>query len=242
MDIGKVASGVGLGALAPGLAIGSGGMLLDQYWNYKNYQMQKEQYQYEKGLQKTIFSREDNATQRRIADLRAAGLSPVLAAGSPAGAGAVVSTQAPQIGKFGLDEKVAGLIGMIKMDADISRTNAEIELLNTQMKQIDQMLPVNIEQAQATTRHQNASAYKTYQEGREAEVDADTVKTSHTPNRGLLGNVYNTITGVVNRARSGLGLQPRHIQQQNINNQRIIPPRGATGVNTNRPNMYHRSR
>lgn len=64
--------------------------------NKKNFDLQKENLAYQKDLQKQIFAREDNAVQRRVADLVAAGLSPTLAAGSSAGAGSVVSTSAPQ--------------------------------------------------------------------------------------------------------------------------------------------------
>lgn len=62
----------------------------------KNYELQREHFDYQKALQEKIFQREDTAVQRRRADLEAAGLNPNLAAGSPAGAGSVVSTTAPQ--------------------------------------------------------------------------------------------------------------------------------------------------
>lgn len=64
--------------------------------NRQNLDLQKQNLAYQKDLQKEIFSREDNAVQRRVNDLIKAGLSPTLAAGSAAGSGSVVSTSAPQ--------------------------------------------------------------------------------------------------------------------------------------------------
>ena len=60
----------------------------------QNLQFQNENLQYQKDLQKQIFAREDNAVQRRVDDLVAAGLSPTLAAGSAANAGQAIETQA----------------------------------------------------------------------------------------------------------------------------------------------------
>ena len=62
----------------------------------KNFNLQKDNLAYQKEMQQQSWARDDNAIQRRLKDLQAAGLSPTLAAGSAASNAGVVSTSAPQ--------------------------------------------------------------------------------------------------------------------------------------------------
>lgn len=104
----------GLGSLAGTI----GGLAQSGY----NLAQQQANQQYQRDLQKQVFAREDTAIQRRVADLRAAGLSPLLAAGG-AQSGAVVSSSTPQ--SSGVGESLGRLGDAILSIADRSQSIAQ---------------------------------------------------------------------------------------------------------------------
>jgi len=116
-------------------AIGQGlGGLSNSIFGGLNFWQQNENLKYLKRLQKQIFAREDNAVQRRVADLRAAGLSPVLAAGSAASAGPAIQTQPPQFAAINpqLTEMAQVKLALTQADKNISNTIEQNKLLKMQ--------------------------------------------------------------------------------------------------------------
>lgn len=72
-----------------------------------NYSNQRSALNWQKSAQQTTWAREDNAVQRRVADLKAAGLNPVLAAGSAASSSTPISPIVPHMAVTGLDKAAA---------------------------------------------------------------------------------------------------------------------------------------
>lgn len=105
-----------------------------------NYLNAREQRDYDRHLQGKIFAREDNAVQRRVADLQAAGLSPVLAAGSAAGVGQAIKSSSPEIH---ISDKIMANLQLLRMEQDISQSEVQKELMRKQMLQADSAILKN---------------------------------------------------------------------------------------------------
>lgn len=130
--------------------------------NDENIRAQQEAFDYQKELNAMQMEREDTAVSRRVADLKASGLSPTLAAGSSASATPVHAGTAPQgvapqmatpsdikvqeaMFREGLaKDRMALAMTVLSNMADVSRTKAETELIRAQKDRYVAETPIEL--------------------------------------------------------------------------------------------------
>lgn len=124
------------GAIGPYL-----GQAFSAYGNYKQGQdqaaMSAAQLQWMKDAQYMTWSREDNATQRRVNDLRTAGLSPVLAAGAAAQTSAPVQIGTQQAAPNAFSAAggaMTGAVGAAQQMLSMAQTKTGIDASRAQME------------------------------------------------------------------------------------------------------------
>lgn len=148
--------------------LGAAGLALGGVSSLANWWQQKQNLQWQQSLQHDIFSREDNSIRRRVKDLEAAGLSPVLAAGQGASAGQVIRTDPPQIQGNSLQDAMQ----LMQMQETISNTKAQRDLISAQTKSAT---------AEAGIKNHDLKIFE---------------KSGTTSNAGTLPNLFRNIEGI----------------------------------------------
>ena len=137
----------GIGNFASGIA----NTVVGSHYAKKNYELARDMANYQKELNRTIMQREDNAVQRRSADIKAAGGNPALAyMNGVSGAGAGGSVSAPPAPKYDTSAIQQGISQLGSGFTSISQIEANI-LANKQRKAEIEKVDADISKTRAET-------------------------------------------------------------------------------------------
>lgn len=140
--------GLGLGQLGLGIA----DTVLQNKAHKENLQHQKDLLDYQKATQREAWSREDNAVQRRVADLKAAGMNPLLAAGDSAATSSPIQVSAPHKEPV----RMAQLMQSLEFAQRVRMERMEMKVRNQEIKE-SQARQEEIRAKASNTRLQNLS-------------------------------------------------------------------------------------
>lgn len=135
--------------IAGAATVGGAGLLGGIYSTERNIGFQREINAQNVALMRESWRRDDSAIQRRVADLKASGLSPVMAAGTAAAASSPIQLQAPkQTENYGdnIGKSIASAVQMAQIGQTRAGTEASLaqkNLLEAKEKETNQNVEIS---------------------------------------------------------------------------------------------------
>lgn len=174
---------------------------LNEKTSQQNFDLSKEQFEYQKQLNELTMQREDNAMQRQVADLKAAGLSPLMVAGGSS-ATPLQSAQPVQKDISGINTALSNMIGAYN-DINNRRLNRQQFAMQNRLQTA---------QTFANILETSAQIKKAKLENKILDLDYTYYKNHPERNLGLQSVIINALERVISKNPSALNTGFPNIQ------------------------------